>query len=101
VSLPQPHVEHFTRTCAGLECPGLAELRKAWINLDDPSALNGLGSVFIMRRDLDAAEFYIRQSVSRARDEGFDYPEAAHDLRLIESLKKAKKHGTRAVLIPL
>jgi hypothetical protein len=61
------------------------------IRPDDPSALNGLGSVFILRRDLDAAEFYIKQSLVRAREEGFDYPEAEHDLRLIQYLKKPQK----------
>jgi hypothetical protein len=58
---------------------------------DDPSALNGLGSVFILRRDLDAAEFYIKRSLVRAREEGFDYPAAEHDLQLIQYLKKSQK----------
>jgi tetratricopeptide (TPR) repeat protein len=58
---------------------------------DDPSALNGLGSVFILQGELDAAEFYIKRSLARAREEGFDYPDAEHDLRLIEYLKDRKK----------
>jgi tetratricopeptide (TPR) repeat protein len=61
------------------------------IQPDDPSALNGLGSVFILRRDLDAAAFYIKRALARAREEGFDYPDAAQDLRLIGYLKKHKK----------
>jgi hypothetical protein len=61
------------------------------IRPDDPSALNGLGSVFILRRDLDAADFYIKRSLVRAREEGFDYPAAEHDLRLIQYLKKTQK----------
>jgi len=58
---------------------------------DDPSALNGLGSVFMLQGELDAAEFYIKRSLARAREEGFDYPDAEHDLRLIEYVKKRKK----------
>ena len=61
------------------------------IRPDDPSALNGLGSVFMLRRDLDAAEFYIKRSLVRAREEGFDYPAADHDLRLTQDLKKPQR----------
>lgn len=57
------------------------------IRPEDPSALNGLGSVFILRRDLDAAEFYVTRSLARARQEGFDYPYAKQDLQLIQYLK--------------
>jgi hypothetical protein len=54
---------------------------------EDPSALNGLGSVFTLRGDFDAAEFYIKRSLARAREEGFDYPAAEQDLSLIQQLK--------------
>jgi len=57
------------------------------ISPEDPSALNGLGSVFILRRDLDAAEFYVTRSLARARQEGLDYPAAEQDLQLIRDLK--------------
>lgn len=59
------------------------------IRPDDPSALNGLGSVFILRRDLDAAEFYVGRSLARARQEGFEYPSAEQDLQLIRDLRGA------------
>ena len=58
---------------------------------EDPSALNGLGSVFLLRGDLHAAEFYIRRSLVRAREEGFDYPAAEEDLRLIQSLREPER----------
>ena len=58
---------------------------------EDPSSLNGLGSVFLLQGDLDAAEFYIKRSLVRAREEGFDYPAADHDLQLIRSLKKLQR----------
>jgi hypothetical protein len=70
------------------------------IRPDDPSALNGLGSVFMLRRDLYAAEFYIKQSLIRAREEGFDYPAAEHDLRLIEYLKKPPRRRARPARSP-
>jgi len=60
------------------------------IRPDDPSALNGLGSVFILRRDLDAAEFYVKRSLARAGQEGFEYPAADQDLQLIRDLKKSE-----------
>jgi TIR domain len=60
------------------------------IRPEDPSALNGLGSVFILRRDLDAAEFYVRRSLARAGQEGFEYPAAEQDLQLIRDLKKSE-----------
>ena len=62
---------------------------------EDPSALNGLGSVFILQRDLDAAEFYIKRSLVRAQEEKLDYPDAENDLRLIQYLRKSQK-GRRA-----
>jgi hypothetical protein len=51
---------------------------------DDPGALNGLGSILWLRGDLDAAEFYIKRSIERAREEGYSYPYAEEDLRNIE-----------------
>jgi tetratricopeptide (TPR) repeat protein len=76
--------------------PSLAEAEKSFfealsIRPDDPSALNGLGSVLILRRDLDAAEFFVRRALDRAKDEHLPYAAAEHDLQLIQRLK----HQTR------
>lgn len=59
---------------------------------NDPSALNGLGSVLWLRGDLDAAEFYMQRSIERARQLGFSYPYAEEDLRNIrrEKAQRAK-----------
>ena len=51
---------------------------------DDPGALNGLGSILWLRGDLDAAEFYIKRSIERAREEAYSYPYAEEDLRNIQ-----------------
>jgi hypothetical protein len=53
---------------------------------NDPSALNGLGSVSILRGDFEAAETYIHLALEIAPD----YEAAKHDLKLVES-QKAKK----------
>ena len=52
------------------------------------SALNGLGSILIYERDLDAAEFFIRRAISIAERDNVDYPEAKHDLEMILRYKK-------------
>jgi tetratricopeptide (TPR) repeat protein len=57
------------------------------IQPEDPSALNGIGSVFILRRDLDAAEFYVRRALERSKQEHIPYEAAEHDLKLIQRLK--------------
>ena len=54
----------------------------------DPSALNGLGSVLINERELDAAEFFILAAIGAARRLGMDtYPAAEHDLALVRRFK--------------
>jgi hypothetical protein len=54
------------------------------IDPSDPSALNGLGSILMLRRDLDAAEFFIRAAIDAARARGLDRYEAAEqDLALV------------------
>jgi hypothetical protein len=78
--------------------PLLAEAEKRFfealsIRPDDPSALNGLGSVLILRRDLDAAEFFVRRALDRARAEHLPYAAAEHDLRLIQRMKRQRGRG--------
>jgi hypothetical protein len=53
----------------------------------DYSALNGLGSILVYERDLEAAEFFIRRALLLAKRAGADYPAAKHDLQLVQALK--------------
>jgi hypothetical protein len=58
------------------------------IDPTDPSALNGLGSVLIYQRDLDAAEFFIRAAIAQASKRGMDHYDAAeHDLALVQRFR--------------
>jgi len=57
------------------------------IDPTDPSALNGLGSILVFRRDLDAAEFFIRAAIAQADRMNMPYPEAEHDLALVRRFK--------------
>lgn len=53
---------------------------------EEPSALNGMGSVSILRNDLDRAEDFI----GKALDIEPDYPAAKHDMKLIEEMRKSQ-----------
>ena len=54
------------------------------IDPTDPSGLNGLGSVLILERELDAAEFFVTTAIAAAKAKGMaSYPPAEDDLRLI------------------
>jgi hypothetical protein len=57
----------------------------------DPSALNGIGSILLFERELDAAEFFQRRALEAAAKEGYEYPEAQQDL----DLTLRYKHGAR------
>jgi hypothetical protein len=46
-------------------------------------ALNGLGSILIYERDLNAAAFFIRRAIHYAGQDEVDYAEAKHDLEMI------------------
>jgi tetratricopeptide (TPR) repeat protein len=59
-----------------------------FVNPNDYSALNGLGSVLTFERDLDAAEFFIRRAISLAERDGVDYDAAKHDLAMILAFKQ-------------
>lgn len=54
---------------------------------DDASALNGLGSVLILERELDAAEFFVRRAIAIAEESGLEYGDARHDLELIRAYR--------------
>jgi hypothetical protein len=54
------------------------------IDPTDPSALNGLGSVLILERELEAARFFVEAAISAAKAKGMaTYPAAEHDLEVI------------------
>lgn len=60
------------------------------IRPDDPSAKNGLGNIYWFRRDLDAAEFFVRHAIAGARRQGFRYEAAEQDLQGIRREKAAR-----------
>jgi len=57
------------------------------IEPNDPSAWNGIGNVLLFRRDLDAAEFFIKKAIEMEPR----YAAAKQDLLLIERLRKQRK----------
>jgi len=57
------------------------------IEPNDPSSWNGIGNVLLFRRDLDAAEFFIKRAIEMEPR----YAAAEHDLLLIERLRKQRK----------
>jgi hypothetical protein len=65
------------------------------IRPDDPSAKNGLGNIFWFRRDLDAAEFFVRHAIAGAQRQGFRYDAAEHDLAIIRQ-EKSQRRTSRA-----
>ena len=56
------------------------------IEPNDPSAWNGIGNVLLFRRDLDAAEFFIKKAIEMEPR----YAAAKQDLLLIEQLRKQR-----------
>lgn len=59
-------------------------IQALWIDPADPSALNGLGTVLIFERDLEAARYFVVAARTAAARQGIDYPDAAQDLALID-----------------
>ncbi len=59
-----------------------------FVNPIDYSALNGLGSILIFERDLEAAEFFIRRAITLGKRDGIDYAAAKHDLDMILAYKR-------------
>jgi tetratricopeptide (TPR) repeat protein len=59
-----------------------------FVNPNDYGALNGLGSILILGRDLEAAEFFIRRAIALAEQAGINYPAAEHDLATILAFKR-------------
>jgi hypothetical protein len=87
-------VKHWDAIQAGRapDDPLLAQAERRFfdtlaIDPADPSALNGLGTILMFRRDLDAAEFFIQAAIAQAERLGMDYPDARHDLSLVRRFK--------------
>jgi hypothetical protein len=47
-----------------------------------------LGSILILGRDLEAAEFFIRRAIALAEQAGINYAAAEHDLAMILAFKR-------------
>ena len=58
---------------------------------NNAEALNGVGNVLFFEGELDAAEFFHRCALKSAKQQGFHYAEAQHDLNLVRSFKKRSK----------
>ena len=58
-----------------------------FVNPTDYGALNGLGSILILERELKAAEFFVRQAIAAAKKKKINYTAAEHDLALITYYK--------------
>lgn len=58
------------------------------VDPNDMSAINGLGNILFYERELDAAEFFHRSAIDRAKRTGRTYPAAQHDLALVLKFKQ-------------
>jgi hypothetical protein len=58
------------------------------VNPSDVSGVNGLGSILILERELDAAEFFVRRAIDLTKARGGHYGAAEHDLKLILAYKQ-------------
>jgi hypothetical protein len=64
------------------------------IDPTDPSALNGLGSILLFERDLQAAEFFIQAAIRAAERQGMaTYPAAEQDLALVKRFQPQPARG--------
>jgi hypothetical protein len=64
------------------------------IDPTDPSALNGLGSILMFERDLQAAEFFIQAAIRAAKRQGMaSYPAAEQDLELVKRFQPQPASG--------
>jgi tetratricopeptide (TPR) repeat protein len=66
------------------------------IEPDDASAKNGLGNIYWLRGDLDAAEFFVTQALAKAKKSGFRYEAAEQDLAEIRKEKATRAGGRRS-----
>jgi hypothetical protein len=87
-------VKHWAAMQAGVEVkdPLLEEAERCFFEalFVDPlevSAINGLGSILILERELDAAEFFVRRAIALSEREGVNYSAARQDLETILRFK--------------
>ncbi len=59
-----------------------------FVDPTDCSALNGLGSILILERELEAAEFFVRRAIAIAKKKKIAYSAAENDLAMITYYKK-------------
>ena len=57
-----------------------------WLDPADPSGLDGLGSILMLRRDLHAAEFFFTCAIQQADRRGFRYDAAEENLAAVRRL---------------
>jgi tetratricopeptide (TPR) repeat protein len=88
-------LKHYEAIQAGQppEDPLLQKAERCFFSalLADPNnaeALNGVGNVLFFEGELDASEFFHRCALKSAKQKGFHYAEAQHDLDLVLSFKK-------------
>jgi tetratricopeptide (TPR) repeat protein len=93
-------VKHWAAMQAGVEVqdPLLEKAERCFFEalFVDPlevSAINGLGSILILERELDAAEFFVRRAIALSEREGIDYSAARHDLEIILRFKGRNHSG--------
>jgi TIR domain len=58
-----------------------------FVDPTDCSALNGLGSILILERELEAAEFFVRRAIAIGKKRKISYSDAEHDLAMITHYK--------------
>jgi hypothetical protein len=61
------------------------------VNPSDASAVNGLASILVYERELDAAEFFQRRAIALIEPSGHKYEAAIHDLNSILELKRQRR----------
>ena len=90
-------LKHWDEMSGGVNPPDpmLAQAERLFhaalgIEPDDVSAKNGLGNIYWLRGDLDAAEFFVTQALEKARKSGFRYEAAESDLEGIRQEKASR-----------
>ena len=62
-----------------------------YVNPNDLSAINGLGSILFYELELDAAEFFVRKAIELSKIHHMKYDAAEQDLALISHYKEKNR----------